>query len=76
LEIVLLVIVFSVGTLLGYICRVFLVRKMGYTGTILVTEAEDKKIFTLELNDDPDNLQDEDEVIFKVKTASQEKHSL
>jgi hypothetical protein len=76
LEIVLLVVVFSVGTLFGYICRVFIVRKMGYTGTILITETEDKKVFTLELAGDPNDLEDEDEVIFKVVTPSQEKHSL
>jgi len=57
---------FSLGTMVGYICRVFLVRKTGYTGTILVTQTEDKKIFSLELAGDPEDLEDEDEVIFRV----------
>jgi hypothetical protein len=51
---------------------VFIVRKAGYAGIILVTEDEEKKIFSLELNQDPDDLEDRDEVIFRVsKQASQ-----
>ena len=57
---------FTLGTMAGYICRVFLVRKMGYTGVILVTQTEEKKIFSLELEGDPDDLEDQDEVLFKV----------
>ena len=82
LEILLFFLVFSFGTLCGYICRVFLVRKMGYSGVILISQTEDKKIFSLELNSDPDDLEDQDEVIFKVSThpsveeVSQENHGL
>jgi hypothetical protein len=39
---------------------------MGYSGIILVTEDEERKMFSLELNGDPDDLEDRDEVIFKV----------
>lgn len=71
-EILLLILVFIIGVLSGYICRVFIVRKAGYAGIILVTEDEEKKIFSLELNQDPDDLEDRDEVIFRVsKQASQ-----
>jgi hypothetical protein len=66
LVILALIAAFTLGTFIGYICRVFLVRKTGYTGIILVTQTEEKKIFSLELSGDPDDLEDQDEVIFKV----------
>jgi hypothetical protein len=36
-------------------------------GTILVSETEDKKTFSLELEGDPEDLEHKKEVIFKVK---------
>lgn len=66
LEIVLLVGVFTFGFFFGYVMRVYLVRHMGYAGQILITETEEKKIFSLELNGDPEDLADHDEVIFRV----------
>jgi hypothetical protein len=71
-EILLIILAFNLGIFSGYICRVFIVRKAGYSGIILVTEDEERKIFSLELNEDPEVLEDRDEVIFKVsKQASQ-----
>ena len=66
LEILLSLLAFSLGTLCGYIIRVFLVHKTEYGGAILITQTEDKKIFSLELDVDPDVLEDQDEVLFKV----------
>jgi hypothetical protein len=69
-EILLLILAFILGVLFGYICRVYIVRYSGYGGTIIVTETEDTKTFSLEVNSDPDDLEDKDEIIFKVSKQS------
>ena len=66
LEILVSIFTFSIGVVFGYIARVHLVHSTEYAGTILVTQTEDKKIFSLELDTDPDTLEDADEVLFKV----------
>jgi hypothetical protein len=56
---------------------VFIVRKTGYGGVILITETEEKKIFSLELDGDPNDLADRDEVIFRVSEhPSSKKHGV
>jgi hypothetical protein len=71
LEILLLIVSFTIGAGFGYICRrAFIIRTAGYTGIILITEDDEKTIFTLELDGDPEELADQDEVIFKVKKVS------
>jgi hypothetical protein len=69
LEILLIVSSFSIGVLFGYIVRVFLAHRMRRSGTILVTKTEDKKIFSLVLDGDPEDLENQDEVMFKVRAA-------
>src|SRR4051812_41477751 len=39
-------------------------------GDIIVKEMDDKKIFSLELNDDPELLETRDEVTFRIKHSS------
>jgi hypothetical protein len=39
-------------------------------GDIIVKELDDKKIFSLELNDDPELLETRDEVTFRIKHSS------
>ena len=36
-------------------------------GTIVVSETDEKKVFSLELEGDPENLEHKQEVVFKVK---------
>lgn len=73
----LVIVIFTLGVFVGYICRVLIVKKAGYGGIILITETEEKKIFSLELNGDPEDLVDRDEVIFKVSEhPSSKKHGV
>jgi hypothetical protein len=65
----LLIIAFTVGVFLGYMARVFLAKKihdMNYAGTMLVVKTPEKTIFSLELEGDPEALETQDEVVFKV----------
>jgi Putative phage holin Dp-1 len=39
-------------------------------GDIIIKEVGDKKIFSLELNDDPELLEKKDEVTFRIKRSS------
>ena len=79
---ILFIIIFSAGLLIGYVARVFIVRKTKYAGTILVVETPEKTIFSLELDDDPSYLEDMDEVMFKISkhptmtAPSQDNHGL
>lgn len=73
MEFVWILLAYTIGTIFGYVCRVFLVRKMRYSGVIIITDTEDKKIFSLELDTDPDVLEVQDEVIFKVVANPSEK---
>lgn len=41
--------------------------KNGTSGTIVVIKDEEKIIYTLELDEDPENLQYKDKVVFRVK---------
>ena len=41
-------------------------KTQAHTGTIVVDETEEKKIFSLELDGDPESLKHGDEVTFKV----------
>ena len=41
-----------------------------FGGDIIIKEVGDKKIFSLELNDDPELLEKKDEVTFRIKVSS------
>jgi hypothetical protein len=65
----LVIIAFTAGIFAGYLARVFLAKKiheMNYAGTMLVVKTPEKTIFSLELEGDPEALETQDEVIFKV----------
>ena len=65
----LIVIAFAIGIFLGYLARVFLAKKihqMNYAGRMLVVKTPEKTIYSLELEGDPEALETQDEVVFKV----------
>lgn len=63
--------IIAVDALLGVLLYVFTARYQGSAnggigGDIIVKEVGDKKIFSLELNDDPELLEKRDEVTFRI----------
>jgi Putative phage holin Dp-1 len=56
------------GILLGYSSRSYNNSDAKFDGVIAVKVEEDKKVFSLELNGDPDDLTDQSQVIFKVQS--------
>jgi hypothetical protein len=68
-EFILCLIVFNVGVVAGYLVRVAVTNSTGYDGTIKITKIEDRTIFSLELEDDPEQLEHETKVIFRVKAS-------
>jgi hypothetical protein len=73
--------VFFLGLLIGYFMRVLIVRHSGYSGTINVTHTPDKTLYLLELAGEPEELENEKEVIFRVNIhpmagVTQENHGV
>lgn len=65
----------SVDALLGMLLHISTSRYQSASngtvgGDIIVKELDDKKIFSLELNDDPELLETRDEVTFRIKHSS------
>jgi hypothetical protein len=54
----------------GFVLKVWLNSRASYNGVINVTRTDDKLIYSLELDDDPENLEFMDEVTFRVKKTS------
>jgi hypothetical protein len=73
--------VFVFGVFSGYVCRVFLEKHKAYSGVINVTRTPEKTLYLLELSGEPEELENETEVVFKVNihpsiVASQSNHGL
>jgi len=64
----------AVDALLGGLLYISTARYQGPTsdigGDIIIKEVGDKKIFSLELNDDPELLEKKDEITFRIKRSS------
>lgn len=58
--------VFMCGIFMGYFLKMMFGQKKHYSGTILVTQGEEKLVYSLELDDYPDTIQFKKEVVFKV----------
>ncbi len=59
------------GVLLGYSSKSYNVSEAKYDGTVDIEESEDgHKLFSLNLNGDPETLQDQQEIRFKVNVAA------
>lgn len=71
MQILYFILVFFVGVTMGFFLRTqVLMRYSRRTGTIFVTDAQGMKTFLLELNEDPENIEDKDLVIFKVEKGA------
>ena len=65
------VVVFYVGGMVGYLLRNWAGKEHGYAGIIHVDKADDKLVYTLELTEDPEALQYNTQVLFKVETVEE-----
>lgn len=69
--IILLVVIFFLGLILGFVIHMLARRLHNYDGIINVTRTDEKLIYSLELHEDPEALEFMDEVIFKVAKSDQ-----
>lgn len=63
------IIIFSIGVVLGFILCSILRRRSGYAGVLKVIKEGNGVLYSLELQDDPESLELEDEIVFKVETS-------
>lgn len=61
------VISFALGLAFGYILTVTRTPKQKYDGTLSVSETDSSQIHQLEINTDPEELKEQDSVVFKVR---------
>jgi hypothetical protein len=68
------------GIVIGILFEKWKSHRGRYSGTILVTESEEKTLYSLELDEYPEQLKFKKEVVFRVdaseKSHSQIKHRL
>jgi hypothetical protein len=57
------------GITIGILLEKWRAHRNRYSGTILVTESEEKTLYSLELDEYPENLKFKKEVVFKVDAS-------
>ena len=65
MEILLWFLVWALGLFMGF-CLAAILRRYSYSGVIVVSKEDDKTIYSLELEDDPENIALQKEIIFRV----------
>jgi hypothetical protein len=66
MEIVICAVIFVIGVIAGFFLRRLVTHP---TGTILVTEEDEKTVYSLELNEYPEKIAFRKEVVFKVDSS-------
>jgi hypothetical protein len=62
-----------VGILLGFIFKAFLTNKFEeYSGIMYIRKDEERIVYSLVLNEDPETLEFKDILIFKVETSEED----
>ncbi len=69
--ILILVATACLSLLAGYLICKFMLNKRSYSGTIIVIPSEDKLVYSLELDENPEKLQHMSEVTFKVEFSDE-----
>ena len=59
----------SLGIIVGFYIKTWLVRREKSSGTIYVTEGEERLLYSLELDEYPEELKFKKKVVFKVDTS-------
>ena len=61
--------IFYAGMFFGIIVRTWVYSRTSYSGTIYVTQEEEKTLYSLELEDYPESIAFKKEVVFKIDTS-------
>jgi hypothetical protein len=67
LDIIIYLLIFYSGVAVGWFLFRFISKVKDYDGVIVITEGEDKLLYSLELYDDVAGIEDKSELIFKIK---------
>lgn len=70
MEFLMMFVIFNIGFLVGFLFKTWL-RFRSYDGVILITDEENKRIYSLELDDYPEKIAFKKEVVFKVETPEE-----
>jgi hypothetical protein len=60
-----------IGSVLTFLILLYSSKVRSYSGTIKVIRQENKLVYSLELDEDPEELEHMNEVIFKVDTSDE-----
>lgn len=66
MNILIYILIFCLGLLLGFLITKLLGRKDDLIGNIVVAKSEGNTLYSLELNDDPGKIESKKKVVFKV----------
>jgi len=70
MAIIIYVVIFYFGLMAGFILRGYVsARFRDYTGTIVVTKKEEKTVYSLILDDYPDKIEFQKQVVFRVEPS-------
>jgi hypothetical protein len=73
MQILIYILIFYGGFAVGFIIKSWLQYRTGYNGALLVTKEEDnKKVYSLMLDDYPEKIEFKKEVILKVVASTEE----
>lgn len=72
MQILIYIVIFYGGLLVGFILRAWLQYRTSYNGAIIVTKEDDKKLYSLVLDDYPEKIELKKEVILKVVASAEE----
>lgn len=63
--------ILSIGFMGGFLLKVLLSRRTNYSGILVITKHEEKTIYSLELDENPDDFEFKKKVVFKVQTSEE-----
>lgn len=66
------IVIFYVGLAIGFYIKHWLLNRSGYDGVVLILKDDEKILYSLELHDDPEEIQYKNELILKVKPLEEE----
>lgn len=63
--------ILNIGFVIGFLLKALLFRMDRYSGNIFIFKNEEKTMYSLELDEDPENLALKKEVLFRIKTSEE-----
>lgn len=63
------VLVFYAGAFIGFLIRAWIAYRASYTGVIHIHDDKEKTVYSLELNEYPEEIRFKKEVVFKVDAS-------